>query len=211
MAPYEISFQIEGPFALWNRPDQGAVAASYPAPTWSALKSIAECVAFLRGKEGAGRAYIRPTRVEIGSPIRFDRYVTNYRGPLKETAKTTYQLQATVLVDVAYRVHCLCEPFTRADFAAAHQLQEMFVRRLQKGQTAKTPCLGWREFMPTYFGPFAESNGHTIRFQKQHDFQVMIPSLLLNMWDSPIGGSYKPAFRDVEVKNGEMLYPHPYL
>ena len=90
--------EIEGPAAIFTRPDSGSSFVSYPAPTYSAVKGMFECVA--RWKS----SYIRPARVEICNPIQFQRYATNYGGPLRKGSQiaggSSYQLFATILIDV---------------------------------------------------------------------------------------------------------------
>jgi len=46
MSPhYPVEFEIEGPAAMFARPDTGAAPISYPVPTWSACKAMFEAVA----------------------------------------------------------------------------------------------------------------------------------------------------------------------
>src|SRR3989338_3645118 len=113
MKKYPVEFEIAGPAAMFARPDTGAAPVSYPVPTWSVCKAIFESVA--RGFFGKGNppaAFFCPTAVEIWRPVRFERYVTNYRGPLRKSNQieknASYQLQATMLVDVCYRVKGCC-------------------------------------------------------------------------------------------------------
>jgi CRISPR-associated protein Cas5d len=95
--------EIAGPTAIFTRPDSGASFVSYPAPTYSAVKGMFECAA--RWKS----AYIQPTRVEICNPIQFQSYATNYGGPLRNPKQidkgSSYQLLATILIDVCYKVY----------------------------------------------------------------------------------------------------------
>ena len=42
--PYEVSFEITGPTAMWTRPDTGDAPVSYPAPTLAAVKGIFESI-----------------------------------------------------------------------------------------------------------------------------------------------------------------------
>jgi CRISPR-associated protein Cas5d len=74
---YPVSFEIAGPAAIFTRPDSGSGFVSYPAPTYSALRGMFDCVAFWKS------AYIHPVRVEICNAIQFQRYATNYGGPLR--------------------------------------------------------------------------------------------------------------------------------
>jgi CRISPR-associated protein Cas5d len=149
--------EIAGPAAMFTRPDRGGSFVSNPAPTHSAAKGMFESVARLK------TAYIRPTRVESCCPIQYHRYATNYRGPLRKTNQlqkdASYQLIAVILIDVCYRLYGVVEEAAPAPGPTnhLHALKEMFDRRLRNGQCFATPCLGWREFTPSYVGPFRES------------------------------------------------------
>jgi len=78
----------------------------------------------------------------------------------------------------------------------------MFIRRLKKGQTYYTPVLGWKEFVPSYFGPLREG----VTFV-QKDINQIIPSLLHSVFDQPVSGKYKPVFRqNVEIQEGVLEY-----
>jgi CRISPR-associated protein Cas5d len=199
--PYSVSLEIAGPAAMFTRPDSGSTPISYPAPTYSAAKGMFEAVARRRG------AYVRPTRIEICTPIRYARYVTNYGGPLRKpdqiTGNNNYQLVATVLVDVCYRICGVVEPVDEPGVRGnpAHALQEIFARRLENGQWFYTPCLGWKEFAPSYFGPLRDGT------EPDRNVNVIIPSLLHSVWDRPANGKRRPFFRqNVEVWEGVMSF-----
>lgn len=197
----ELSFEIAGPAAMFTRPETGAAPVSYPVPTYSAIKGMFEAVARRRG------AYIRPRRVEICNPIRYESYVTNYGGPLRKLGQirngNSYQLPATILVDVRYRVFGTAEATGPRDDGvnAAHALQEIFLRRLGSGQCFYIPCLGWKEFVPTDFGPLRKDSG------PNQDLSFFIPSLLHSVFDEPTNGRVRPRFlQNVEVRSGVLFY-----
>jgi CRISPR-associated protein Cas5d len=78
------------------------------------------------------------------------------------------------------------------------RLYDLFNQRLSAGQTFYTPCLGWKEFVPTYFGPLIE------RTRPDASVNLLIPSLLHSMWQNR---QLKPTFRqDVKVAAGVMWY-----
>ena len=197
---YPVSFEIAGPAAMFARPDTGSTPVSYPAPTFSAAKGMFETVARRPG------AYIRPTRVEICRPIRYDRYTTNYGGPLRKPgqfkAGNNYQLIATILADVCFRVHGVVEALPGGHtLNEAHALQEIFTRRLARGQSLSTPCLGWSEFAPTYFGPLRDDSSPL------PEIQLEIESMLFSVFDKPADGRVAPTFRrDVRVRGGVLSY-----
>jgi CRISPR-associated protein Cas5, N-terminal domain len=197
---YPVSFEIAGSTALFARPDGGSTPISYPVPTWSAVKGMFEAVARCHG------AYLHPTHVEICRPIRTTRYTTNYGGPLRKAEQikkgNNLQLIATVLFDVCYRVHgqaVALEPGNGVN--RAHALQDIFQRRLAAGKLFYTPCLGWKEFTPSYFGPLRpESRADT-------SVNLYIPSLLYSVFDAPVNGKWGPRFqRGVQVRHGVLEY-----
>ena len=227
MSKYEVAFEIEGPFAMFARPDTGATPVSYPVPTWSACKAMFESVArgVLHDQRAAGQraepaAFFCPTSAEIWLPIRFERYVTNYRGPLRKSKQIadedSFQLHATILVDVCFRIKGVCKRVPGAPDPsgnAPHALQEIFVRRLNQQRSKYAPCLGWKEFLPSYFGPARASHNGSVSVPRlQTDIELGLPAFLLTCWDAPTNGNYAPVFREVAIHRGVLDFPsYEYL
>ncbi|MBI3921456.1 MAG: CRISPR-associated protein Cas5 [Armatimonadetes bacterium] len=205
-----IELEVAGPFAMFARPDSGSTPISYPVPTYSAAKGMFEAVAWLSS------VYINPVRVEICEPIRFERYITNYGGPLRKPVQikgnNNYQLIATILVDVRYKLFAEVreklikrgrddprkkKPSSRRELA--RKFSDEFNRRLENGQTFHTPCLGWKKFVPSYFGP--------LRLDTNRDESVdhlVIPSLLDSVWENK---EVHPNFRqNWKISKGVMSY-----
>jgi CRISPR-associated protein Cas5d len=220
--PFEVAMEISGPLAMFARPDTGATPTSYAVPTWSACKGIFESIARLPQYE----AYINPVKVEIcrrvgeaGGQVRFQRYTTNYGGPLRKSSQISqggsFQFFATVLADVCYRLYALVEesaPSVRKGRNPCHHLQELFERRIRQGRCHRTPCLGWSEFTASYWGPLR--NGARRRSPETEVDESLtlprIPSLLYSVFDAPTGGHYKPRFmRNVEVTKGVLIFKPP--
>lgn len=204
MRQYHVAFEISGPCAMWTRPDTGAAAVSYPAPTFSAAKGLFECVARLKS------AYIRPTAVEICRPLVYHKYVTNYGGPLRKSSQVSggdsYQLQALVLADVCYRIHGVTEELGPSPDGInhLHYLQERFLRNLEMGRLFSTPFMGWKEFVPDYFGPVRDDSSAN---PVQSDLTMIIPSMLHSVWDRPSSGRVKPRFvQNLEIREGRLEY-----
>lgn len=198
---YAVQFEVAGPMAIFARPDSGATFVSYPAPTFSSLRGMFDCVAWLR------TAYVRPIAVEICKPIQFQRYATNYGGPLRKgdqiSKGSSYQLFATVLVDVCYRVYG--EVRAREVSSGAHNhlhyLQEKFNRRLKQGRLYRTPCLGWSEFTTSYFGPLRDWTA------RDESVNVEIPSMLHSVFDQESRGGRAPEFRqDLRIESGVLRF-----
>jgi CRISPR-associated protein Cas5d len=201
MTAYTVSFEIAGPAAIFARPDSGATFVSYPAPTYCALRGMFDCVS--RWKS----AFIRPISVEICKPVQYQRYATNYGGPLRKGNQlaqgASYQLFATILVDVCYKVHgaVTAAAAPPAGNNHLHALQELFERRLALGRFYRTPCLGWSEFVPSYFGPLREVT------RARQDINVSMPSMLRRVFDRESEGRYGPVFdHDVRIEKGVLTF-----
>jgi CRISPR-associated protein Cas5d len=161
-------------------------------------------------------AFYCPTEVEVWRPLRFEKYVTNYRGPLRKPVQikpdggTSFQLHATILVDVCFRVKGRCIPIPAApDISgnAPHALQEIFIRRLRQHKSKYAPCLGWKEFLPSYFGPFRAPDSSNVAQRLQEDLTIGLPGSLVTTWDAPTNGRYAPVFRELAVYNGVLKFP----
>ncbi len=121
---------------------------------------------------------------------------------------------ATILVEVCYRIHGevrMKQMSTRGKGEAQlrrrrgqdwrPRFKDLFDERLERGQTFYTPCLGWKEFVPSYFGPFREG---TKRETSADD--IVIPSFLRSMWDHR---QLKPEYvQDWRIVKGVMSYSH---
>jgi len=197
---YEVQFEIAGPAAMFTRPDTGAAPVSYPVPTYSAARGMFDSIARLKS------AYIRPTMVDICSPIRFQRYTTNYGGPLRKgnqiAGGSPYQLIATILIDVCFRVYGVVEELYRPSEVQKnhlHHLQEMFRWRLERGKCHHVPCLGWKEFTPSYFGSFREGT------RVEESIHDTIPSMLFSVFSCD--EEYRPVFKqNVQIVCGRLEY-----
>jgi CRISPR-associated protein Cas5d len=208
---YTVELEVAGRLAMFCRPDTGGTPTSYAVPTWSAAKGLFESIAFLAD----GSAWICPTRVEVcrrigeaGGEIRFQRYSTNYGGPLRKASLfekgaarggASMQLFATVLRDVCYRLHGhVAGPNNAGAINARHYLKDLFERRLRQGRCFRTPCLGWSEFTCSYWGPFRQDETEV-----DDSVSLEIPSMLLAVWDRPSAGVYAPEFRqDLRIARG---------
>ena len=217
MEPYEVKLEISGPTAMWTRPDTGDVPASYPAPTYGAVKGIFESILL------SDWAEVVPTKVEICRPVQFHVYNTNYGGPLRKktdiVADNSHQLLATVLTNVCYRLYAELQPipenYERRGIAekerqetgttnGAHAYQERFYRRLKKGQMHYMPCLGWKEFVPDYVGEFRATTQICV------DINLAIPSMLKTCFPDGRDSTWNPDFyrpdKPAVIEKGVLAY-----
>jgi len=210
---YPIAMEIAGSTALWTRPDSGDCPTSYPAPTYSAVKGIFESILWGPAVE------VIPTKVEICKPVQYHSYVTNYGGPLRSNKAcangSNYQLLATVLTDVCYKIFADVKPNREKQMlpdsalrwdakttSPGHAYQAIFNRRLKRGQCYSIPVLGWKEFTPQYFGPLRDDT----RVLDSMEI-INIPSMLRMVF----GGGYRSPVtfvfdQEVVVSKGCLVY-----
>lgn len=211
---YPIEMEISGTTAMWTRPDTGDSPVSYPAPTFSAVKAIFESILWGPAVE------VTPVKVEICAPIQYHSYVTNYGGPLRKSSSiqkgNNYQLLATVLIDVCYKLYAEVSPnkeksklpqrakqWDSNTTSPGHAYQAIFNRRLQRGQCYSIPSLGWREFTPSYFGPLRPETKVMSELAP-----ISIPSMLREVF--PGGYASLVSFKydqDLIIEKGCLTYP----
>lgn len=207
---YQINMEIGGRTALWARPDSGDSPVSYPAPTYSAVKGLFEAILWGPAVE------VIPKKVEICAPIQWHDYVTNYGGPLKKANTENFQLFATVLTDVCYRLYAEVVPNHKKDnlpekaqgwdsktTSPGHAYQEIFNRRLKRGQSFDNLFLGWKEFAPSYWGPFRPD---TQVLKELPD--IYIPSMLRQVFSEGYQSKFAPYYDvDLVIHEGVLEYP----
>lgn len=211
---YPVALEIAGHTAMWTRPDTGDSPCSYPVPTYSAVKSLFESVLW------GPAVLIVPRRVEICAPIQYHSYTTNYGGPLRDTSSikkgNNYQLYATVLIDVCYKLYAdvTLNPqkgnmpenalsWDKRTTSPGHAYQQIFQRRLKRGQSYSSLALGWHEFTPSYFGVLREE---TKVLSDLPD--IIIPSMLREVFPDGYRSSYRAIYdTDVTIRHGVLDYP----
>ena len=121
------------------------------------------------------------------------------------------------MINVCYRLYAKIETFKYVPKSLAeaarlsevnsrHACQEMFDRRLHKGQFHDMPCLGWREFVPDYIGPIRND---TESRKVQTSIKDTLPSFLYCVFD-PETGARNPRYvqnpSGREIMNGRLEY-----
>lgn len=212
MKRYPIKMEIAGPTAMWTRPDTGDCPVSYPAPTYSAVRNIFQSILWGQAVE------IIPTQVDICAPLQFHTYNTNYGGPLRKSDQikggNNFQLLATVLTDVRYRLYADVVETPPSNFESeqtrawrartkspGHAYQEIFERRLAAGKCFHTPFLGWKEFTASYFGPIRDDAVPV-------DISTVLPSMFRDAIFA--AGQRKPCYlynQNVKIEHGVLIFP----
>jgi CRISPR-associated protein Cas5d len=209
---YPIEMEVAGSTAMWTRPDTGDCPVSYPAPTYSAVKALFESVLWGPAIE------VTPIKVGLCKPVQYHSYMTNYGGPLRKDVSSgnNFQLLATVLIDVCYKLHAVVRPNTKKaglpekarewdkkTTSPGHAYQAMFNRRLKRGQCYAIPVLGWREFTCSYVGPLCPQTSVLEDMPT-----IAIPSMLRQVfphgYKSPVSFTYD---QNISIENGYLHYP----
>jgi CRISPR-associated protein Cas5d len=211
MKRYPVKMEIAGATAMWTRPDTGDCPVSYPAPTYSAVRNIFQSILWGQSVK------IIPRQVDICAPLQFHAYNTNYGGPLRKSGvvKTggDYQLLATVLTDVRYRLFAdvveipassgenkKTKDWRSRTKSPGHAYQEIFDRRLARGQCFHTPFLGWKEFTASYFGPIRDET-------KPVEITTVLPSMYREIEYSAKGEVLRFIFdQNVSIEHGVLKF-----
>jgi CRISPR-associated protein Cas5d len=211
-ASYFVEMELSGNTAMWTRPDTGDTPVSEIIPSYSAVKAIFESVLL------GFNSVIRPIKVEICAPIQYHSYHTNYGGPLRQSSAikegNSFQLLATVLINVCYRISAEVVPshqktglseknlqWDKRTTSPAHAYVDIFNRRLKQGQCYSIPFLGWKEFSASYFGPFREGT------EVCSTISTTIPAVLRQVfskgYNSPVSIVYD---QNVKIIDGVVLF-----
>lgn len=211
---YQIACEIAGSHCIFTNPATGDSPGSYPVPTPSAVRGIFESVNW------GPAVTIIPLKAEICTPIKFENYITNYGGPLRASGSikdgNNYQLLATVLTDVCYKLYAEVLPLRKnrekmpmnarlwdsKTTSPGHAYKAIFERRLKRGQFYHMPCLGWSEFTPSYVGQLRHTTSPC------REVNLTVSSLLMEVF--PDGYDCKPRFtfaQEVAVREGVIIYP----
>lgn len=211
---YPVAMEVAGNTAIWTRPDSGDSPCSYPAPTYSAVRALFESVLW-----GPGILVI-PRKIELCSVPQYHSYATNYGGPLRKAdvikKGNNYQLFATVLIDVCYRLYAEVVPnpnkatmskaslaWDRGTTSPGHAYQAQFNRRLARGQSYATLSLGWGEFTASYFGPFRETTRVCTGLP-----DIRIPSMLRGAFLDGYQSNYRAVYdTDLCIHAGVLEFP----
>jgi len=149
MKKYAIGFEVAGEMGMFRRPDSGSDGCSSVIPTPSAALGMVESVARVVDVDvhivAIGVCFVPKWTngaFNSHSPIRKSSLVSSGNSLITRTSvlhKPRYQILAT-LSNRGFR----SRPTNNA-----HAFQEIFLRRLRKGQSWSPVCLGLKKFMAT--------------------------------------------------------------
>lgn len=213
LMPTSPSFQvrISGDLAVFSRPELKAERMSYPIPTPSALRGAIEAIFW----KPAIRWQV--TQIQILNPIRFKTFLrneVNKKAPAPSAATVDdggeapqllaederAQRNTVALRDVDYLVTVKFELTKRAGPEEnVKKFEEIFLRRLGKGQHFHQPYLGCRECIADVRPSDPSEPGEPI--SESTDFGLVL-------WDIDFSGKKnRPVFFHALMENGSIQIP----
>lgn len=208
-----MKLKVWGDDACFTRPEMKVERVSYDVMTPSAARGILDAILWkpaiiwrIKKIEILNEIKwqsVRRNEVEKKIPItNVTAAMKNGKGDLAIWIEDDRQQRAGLfLKDVAYIIHAYFE-FTTQKGAADNikKFEEMFERRVRKGQCHHFPVLGNREF-PAYFAPV---EGEQCLCSLNKDLGFMLYDLDYQDADEPIA---QPYFFRAEIKNGCLNVP----
>ena len=151
--------KVWGDYACFTRTEMKVERVSYDVLSPSTARAILEAILW----KPAIRWHI--TRIDVLKPIRWTSVRRNEVGAVMSTrARDLYiedqrqQRAGLFLKDVAYVIHCFFEMTAKAGSEDnIKKFEELFSRRLEKGQCFHRPYLGCREFA-AHFEPLTDAD-----------------------------------------------------
>ncbi len=191
---YPVAFEVSGPMALFSDPATANVPTSTHLPPPTACEGMIRNIAW---KQGAG---IEIIAIGTGQFPRFVGYTCNsHTSPYRKSDQVKgksgtgrdsdcEQMRATALLNPIYSILAILKPhqtipipnaedgpWSTPGVNVAHGLQEMLLRRIAKGQSWRSVCLGLKEMMATYVGP--------IRTPIEQRLNMPVPTVLVQVTD----------------------------
>lgn len=207
----EHSFRVDikGDYALFTRPELKVERVSYDCITPSAVRGILKAIYWHKGMEYEidrifvlnPIKFINIKRNELKSKISHNKIfnaIKNGESIYVVRSKDQDQRTSMILKDVHYIVdaHIVIDKNQMNDTDNEMKFNEIFKRRLQKGQFFHAPCLGCREF-PAIVTPCEETEIKTA-YKGKKDLGLML--CYMNYSDTEI----LPSFFRAVLKNGVL-------
>ena len=194
---YPLYLEISGKRALWKDPGSGSSNVSYPIPPRSAIRGIFESILWWKNIK------IIPYKIHICSNPKYEVYKFNTRGyKIKDVnlrKGNAEQVTNRILVNPKFQIFAYPKEIYKEDIRvnSTHGYQEVFNRRMKRGQCFRVPSFGQSEFIVDYWGEFRKDT--TIYPHNEN-----IPSFLYEVFD---GSKFNPTFiQNVQIVDGVYYY-----
>lgn len=199
--------RVRGPYACFTRPELKVERVSYEVMTPSAARGVLDAILWKPAIQWVVE------RIHVLAPIRFTavrRNEVNSRLSVRGDVSHYYadedraQRNTILLTDVDYVIEA---HFRMTEHAGPddnmQKFEQMFTRRLAKGQSFHAPYLGCREFAAR-FEPAPERWDVPGELQEKRDLGMML--LDLDFAQDQSGGA-TPRFFPAVIENGTVVVP----
>lgn len=205
----QLSLRVTGPLACFTRPDLKVERFSYDVMTPSAARGALEAVCWkpaivwridrIKVLKPIQRIAIR--RNEVNSRISTDNAISWMQGDSSPTSffadEDRAQRNMVALREVDYVIDAHFEMTDKAKHDDnVRKFEEMFRRRVEKGQCFQTPYLGCRELVAE-FGP---ADDHPQPIAETRGLGRMLH-------DIDFGPPVRPVFFEATLEDGVMVVP----
>lgn len=201
-----LRVRASGPLACFTRPELKVERVSYPVMTPSAARGILEAVLWKPAIAW------RIERIKVLRPIRFTSFRRNEVGSRVPSFKNTppaefyadkdRQQRNTVAlanVDYAIEAHFVLTPRAGAE-DTVRKFEEMFERRVEKGQHFHQPYFGCREFIAA----IDPSDGKEPAIADSRDLGLMLHDIEFAASEK---GKNVPRFFPAKLEHGVLAVP----
>jgi CRISPR-associated protein Cas5d len=199
--------RVRGPYACFTRPELKVERVSYEVMTPSAARGVLDAILWKPAIQWVVE------RIHVLAPIRFSavrRNEVNSRLSARGDVAHYYadedraQRNTILLTDVDYVIEAHFRMTTNAGPDDNMQkFEQMFTRRLAKGQSFHAPYLGCREFAAR-FEPAPDHWEVPRELQERRDLGMML--LDLDFFPDKSGGA-TPRFFPAVLENGTVVVP----
>jgi CRISPR-associated protein Cas5d len=194
--------QARGDYAAFTRPEFTSERFSYPIITPTAAIGLLSAIFWKpqirwvidRIDVLAPVHWMNLRRNEAGTAITADHRKAGYLN----VDEVVQQRMTTMLRDVHYRIHANVWVHPEADEQDAAKWRDQFVRRVDRGQSFRTPFLGMREFHAD-----VTPADDTPAIDWTEDLGIMLHSITYDDWT----GKETYDWFDASVEHGTMRIP----
>ena len=192
----KVRIKVWGEYACFTRPDLKVERMTYPCMTPSAARGILDSILW----KPEFTWHVR--QIIVLNPVKF---ASIKRNEIKKKQgivpiiieKDRAQRNSIILKDVAYIIEASIYQMSPDIKNPPKKYEEMFNRRVRKGQCWRRPYFGTREFAADFTLP-TEAD-----IPIQEDI-IPIGSMFLDMWYDEKGVPMPKFFYDVAVRNGVL-------
>lgn len=215
--------EITGQYAMFSNPCGGSQSSSYPFITPTAAKGIVEAINYMP------QVIFKLSKIVICKPVKYETFgfnatVSHLRKYSQISGGSSLQRKFSVLCDPVYHIYGYFQNLPNEEVNRivikdkfrhinhAHACQEIFNRKLKKGQYTQPPCLGQKKFTANYCGPIRRNDDGEQIYNACQEVNIIVPTMPSMWFDKPqLGSKVQPSFiHNVQAINGIVIFDKNY-